>query len=360
MQYSLRISALAVAALAALSFTPASYGWDFCGLFGIGGCSDCCEPCCGCDSSCGCECGCGCEPSCGCGCGCCNGRQFAGQTWNCGCQSGPPICPCTDCNSCGCGVDTSTCGCGGCGCCEASCGCGCGDCCEPTCGCGCGDSCGCGSKYPGCLFGNCCGQLLGLIDRCCCGCGSCGCGGEMYWSEWHNDPPCCHDPCDCYGNWTGCGSCGCGGCGGNGGFCEPYEHAYCPTCNGGYGQSGRFNHGGYYAGRTMNPGNSGAYVARNAAPSTRGSAQGVPSSRVATPSAPAQVARRPVPAYVNRPATSTSSPTHRVSANPNPWRGAQRGTTAQPVATTRPMTTSTTRGQLTRKPEPPVYNTFQR
>src|SRR5262245_40764607 len=66
MQNSLRISALTVAALAALSFTPASYGWDLCGLFGIGGCSDCCEPCCGCDSGCGCECGCGCEPSCGC------------------------------------------------------------------------------------------------------------------------------------------------------------------------------------------------------------------------------------------------------------------------------------------------------
>src|SRR5262245_25235113 len=319
MQYSLRISALTVAALAALSFTGTSYGWDLCGILGIGG-SDCgcCEASCGCDGGCGCDCGCGCEPSCGCSCGCgcepscgcgcgCNGRQFAGQTWNCGCQCGPPICPCTDCNSCGCGVDSSSCGCGGCGCCEASCGCGCGDCCEPSCGCGCGDSCGCGPKYGGCFFGSCCGRVLGMIDRCCCGCS--GCGGEMYWSEWHNDPPCCHDPCDSCGNWSGCGGCG-GGCCGNGGFCEPYGHAYCPTCNGGYGQNGRFNNGGYYAGRQMNPMNSGAYIARN-------SAQG---NRVATPAGPTtntQMARRPAPAQVNR--GTTTMPPNRVSANPNPW-----------------------------------------
>jgi hypothetical protein len=27
--------------------------------------------------------------------------------------------------------------------------------------------------------------------------------GECYWSEWFNDPPACHDPCDCYGNYAG-------------------------------------------------------------------------------------------------------------------------------------------------------------
>jgi hypothetical protein len=33
-----------------------------------------------------------------------------------------------------------------------------------------------------------------------------GCG-EVYHSEWHNDPPDCCDPCDCWGNYTGPGCC---------------------------------------------------------------------------------------------------------------------------------------------------------
>ena len=37
-------------------------------------------------------------------------------------------------------------------------------------------------------FGSCCGRLLGLIDKLCCSGGCNGCSGEMYWSEWHNDP----------------------------------------------------------------------------------------------------------------------------------------------------------------------------
>jgi hypothetical protein len=55
-----------------------------------------------------------------------------------------------------------------------------------------------------------CGWLLNL-----CKCSSgCGCNGEMYWSEWHNDPPYCQDPCNCHGQWIGPSSgCGCnGGC----------------------------------------------------------------------------------------------------------------------------------------------------
>jgi hypothetical protein len=354
MRNPLQVSALIVTALAALSFTPSSYGWDLCGILGIGGCgcSDCCEPCCGC----GCDCGCGCEVSCGCGCGC-NGCQFAGQTWNCGECCPPPICPCTDCGSCGCGIDSSTCGCGCGGCCENSCGCGCGGCCEASCGCGCGDCCEpccgcdncCGSCKPACWglgFGTCCGRLLGLIDRCCCSCG--GCGGELYWSEWHNDPPCCHDPCDCYGNWTG--GCGCGGCcTGNGGFCEPYEHAYCPTCSNGYGPNRGYPgarrgcpNGVHFAGR---PASSPANVARNASPSAASAA----------PAAPTQVARKAVPAYVTRSAATRLS--NRVSGNPNPWRDARRSTSAQPIGNARPIPM---RGQLTRRPEPPMHNTFQR
>jgi hypothetical protein len=31
-----------------------------------------------------------------------------------------------------------------------------------------------------------------------------GCG-PLYWSEWHNDPPDCHDPCNRCGNYVGRG-----------------------------------------------------------------------------------------------------------------------------------------------------------
>lgn len=43
------------------------------------------------------------------------------------------------------------------------------------------------------------------------GCGGCAHGGcgDMYWGEFHGDPPDVCDPCDCYGNYTG-GCCGCG------------------------------------------------------------------------------------------------------------------------------------------------------
>jgi hypothetical protein len=41
----------------------------------------------------------------------------------------------------------------------------------------------------------------------------------LYWSEWHNDPPQCCDPCDCYGNWVGPGA----------GYRAPYHHPYAPT-----------------------------------------------------------------------------------------------------------------------------------
>jgi hypothetical protein len=37
--------------------------------------------------------------------------------------------------------------------------------------------------------------------------------GQRYWGDFYSDPPACHDPCDCYGNYnsSGCRSCGCGG-----------------------------------------------------------------------------------------------------------------------------------------------------
>jgi hypothetical protein len=33
-----------------------------------------------------------------------------------------------------------------------------------------------------------------------CGCTGC---GELYWNEWHCDPPACREPCDCTGAYTG-------------------------------------------------------------------------------------------------------------------------------------------------------------
>jgi hypothetical protein len=47
-------------------------------------------------------------------------------------------------------------------------------------------------------------------------CGCTGCGREAYWSEWHNDPPRCCDPCDRCGNWVGPSY----------GYRAPYDHSY--------------------------------------------------------------------------------------------------------------------------------------
>ena len=163
---------------------------------------------CACDGLCGnsgCYCTCppesglmgGCEPSCGC------------SDPSCGCSE--PDCGCSD-PSCGCGEPSCGCGEPSCGCGEPSCGCG-----EPSCGCG-EPSCGCGEPSCGCDDICCSGGGGGLMDRCSragsrfakwFGCN--GCSGEIYWSEWHNDPPGC-EPCDCCGNWIG----GAGG--------------YCPSC----------------------------------------------------------------------------------------------------------------------------------
>lgn len=46
------------------------------------------------------------------------------------------------------------------------------------------------------------GKLFGCV----------GCSGELYWSEWYNDPPACCDPCDDCGHYRGptCTACGSG------------------------------------------------------------------------------------------------------------------------------------------------------
>ena len=168
---------------------------------------------CGCDIGCGCEVECGCEPTCGCAsaCNCGPGRSWALRKWqgdgNC---QGPKFNVCTG----GCCQTDSTCGCEtGCGC-EPACGCADSACCnDPGCGCepscGCGSTCGCGS---GCGLGNCLkgwGFLRKYNPFGCMSCGGCDC--ELYWSEWHNDPPRCCDPCDKCGNWIGPSSAKCCG-----------------------------------------------------------------------------------------------------------------------------------------------------
>jgi hypothetical protein len=126
-----------------------------------------------------------------------DGRQYAGKSWDGCCEEGPRLCYCRDaCGQCAGGA------CGG----ATSCGCGC----EPTCAtepsCGCASDCG-PSRRPGCCLFDC---LFGCT----------GCDGEFYWSEWHNDPPRCDNPCDCYGNWIGPSI---------GSYRAPYAHAYSPA-----------------------------------------------------------------------------------------------------------------------------------
>jgi hypothetical protein len=81
-----------------------------------------------------------------------------------------------------------------------------------------------------CGFARVCYEIVDVISGCCYA--GCGCNEEVYWNEWHNDPPRCCDPCDCYGNWTGPGS---------GPYHAPYAHPYAPHgySEGGYAAAGR-------------------------------------------------------------------------------------------------------------------------
>lgn len=175
----------------------------------------------GCTSKCcflrgGSDCG-ACVDECGdCVDGCgdiCKPKSMAFQRWK-GCGfDWPKLCPCTgpECGPC--------CGCPSCGCEEPEC------CCEEHCGCG--DA--CEKKKLGCCLGNLlsrfkkkdkgCGDCCDACDEGCGPCGSGGCDREVYWSEWHCDPPRCCDPCDKCGNWVGPAA---------GPYRAPYDHAYMP------------------------------------------------------------------------------------------------------------------------------------
>jgi hypothetical protein len=109
---------------------------------------------------------------CGCGNGCAQKSPYAGQTYDCCCETcgpnwGPSCAACRQRDECGCGSPG-----------ESSCAAN-----------ACGN--GCGGQGQHC-------RLLGAL-----GCNGC---GELYWSEWFNDPPACCEPCDCHGNYTGAGA----------------------------------------------------------------------------------------------------------------------------------------------------------
>ncbi|TWT90572.1 hypothetical protein Mal64_09660 [Pseudobythopirellula maris] len=183
-----------------------------CGCVTEPGCAT--DPGCAIEPGCSADCGDSCGGACGDTCGV-DGRSWAFKRWtDCNC-SGPKICVCTG----PCGCDTSE---PGCGCAEPACGCA-----EPDCGCevGCAGECGQDCCVGGCAAGgslkfglDCIGEELnhvtcGLIGKIGCG----GCDGESYWSEWHNDPPRCKDPCDRCGNWVGPST-----------YRAPYAHPYGP------------------------------------------------------------------------------------------------------------------------------------
>lgn len=208
----------------------------------------CCDMACGapCGDACGPQCGSGCGPDCGPTCGpCATPACGSGCGPTCGPRGGPP-----------CGsilgaifgpavAARRMMGCGGacraaCGpICEPACEPACGPSCEPACGppCGsCADPCGDPCSYRGhCGFSSWFARLF--LPYSWCG-GSC---GEIYWGDFHGDPPDCCDPCDRCGNFTGCvdgcttecgsgGGCGAGGC----------IDAGCSGCGGGEYYGGGF------------------------------------------------------------------------------------------------------------------------
>lgn len=75
----------------------------------------------------------------------------------------------------------------------ANCDCG-GAACQGACDVACDEPCGeCGPCLP---------LLSCLLRGLALGCHGEGCG-EVYWNDYHNDPPDVCEPCDGYGNWTG-------------------------------------------------------------------------------------------------------------------------------------------------------------
>ncbi|QDU57483.1 hypothetical protein [Aeoliella mucimassa] len=182
----------------------------------------------GCGSDCGCtapatcaaDCGCAAEPGCGCGdaCGGACGRSYAFQRYQGNCDYKPfRLRACT-----------------GSACSDVGPGCGCEPGCvaEPACGCGptCGDPCDpCDGSVPCERCGEGVVNFLGRLKHDLFGPACAGCDGELYWSEWHNDPPQCTDPCNRCGTYVGPSSYS----GYSAGGCSECQGG-CSQCQGGY------------------------------------------------------------------------------------------------------------------------------
>lgn len=126
------------------------------------------------------------------------------------------LCDATHCDGCGPRFGP-TYGCGELACCEPRCSpsAGCGGACgmAPECGVSCEPACdGCGHSCGGPL--QCILSIFHPVKWT--GCYNNGCG-EIYWGDFHSDPPDCCDPCNCMGDYTGCNNSGCASCCGQSG-----------------------------------------------------------------------------------------------------------------------------------------------
>jgi hypothetical protein len=160
----------------------------------------------------------------------------------------------------------------------------------------------------GVFFGSCCGQFVGMFEKLCGGCN--GCSGEVYWSEWHNDPPRCHAPCDCCGNFTGPSY---------GGIRAPYDQGY---------HVGSAGVGSHHAGNYGTAGTQAFAGATNSA----------------------------APSMASRPRASRA-PTYRNESAARPSFTASKTNPTRRVAS---RTLPITRSQITRKPASGTGATYQR
>ncbi len=150
------------------------------------------------------------------GCGMCHGILC--------CPFGPGTMPGGCCEECGASLSD----CGGC---SSGCGDGCGvescDSCGTTCGSSCG---GCDSCSP-CGLLSCISGLFSVNTWCGDGC------GDVYWGDFHGDPPDMCDPCDNHGNYSGSGGCSTCGQGHDGHHASQAVSGGCETCGKGQAQN---------------------------------------------------------------------------------------------------------------------------
>lgn len=115
------------------------------------------------------------------------------------------------------------------------------------------------------------------------GCAHGGCG-EMYWGDFHGDPPDVCDPCDQFGNYAG----GCCGCGGDVYPPRPGFGGGCTDCDEGVGGYPMEGDEVYYEGQTGSPAPAAAPPAKQAVPAR---SRPSPSGGMVSPSPNAQGSR---------------------------------------------------------------------